>query len=390
MRFSSVWLLLIALLWAGGALTPPVALGNDYMVVMTYWESTRCSVFQMDGETGQVWPRQELTVVRDSLNMAVSPDRRVVAIGGRSRLNAYVSMLFFGPDGTASPPVTIQCTNSNDCTGGFPLTFHPSLPLLYAGDNPIASYRYSQALQTVEPTSQTISVADQNFAQSYGYSPWSGSLVFPKLIGPILGHDQVQTLRINDDGGYGSFGTALDLPNYYYDFALSPDGRWAAVTSLDWPNLQLIRVHQDGSLEMAQTFSYYDWEHVNQTGVFFSPDNRFLIMVSEGTVTAELFKLDTEQDVWASYSQIGSKTPGWQMILPYTPAVTPDSRYLLFRSNNHLNLNHDWLHITRIHEDGTLEYLPGREVDLDQHVGALAIIPLPPKNKAAPEWGLYP
>jgi hypothetical protein len=69
-------------------------------------------------------------------------------------------------------------------------------------------------------------------------------------------------------------------------------------------------------------------------------------------------------------------------------AVSPDGRYAAFRSVHPIYYtDSNLINLVRIHDNGTLEYLHGKEVEVDYYIGGLAFAPLP--ANAARDWALY-
>ena len=89
-------------------------------------------------------------------------------------------------------------------------------------------------------------------------------------------------------------------------------------------------------------------------------------------------------------THITVKTDGPLVVQLPVRIETPDGRFAVFRSINPSHFSHNLLHVVRLHEDGQLEYLKGKEVDVDYYICAIAIALMPePNSSAAKVWAMY-
>jgi hypothetical protein len=341
-------------------------------------------------DDGNLRFRDEFTINYEAWNIAVSADGRVVAFG--SIFIPTLCFVFIGEDGTIAAPIY---RNNPDPDYSMyidhnPVVFHRSVPLVYAGFFPISSFRYSLQQQTVESTDYVTEESYRIWNQNLGYSLYCNSLVYARTMSrpnePISG---VQTLRVNANGSFGDVGTSCTIATYLVrDMVTSPNGRWAAVTTQEHPKLYLVRIEEDGAPILTQSLDFPTSETANPLNLSFTPNGRFVLLLSlYGAYRLSLFELDEAQGTLTRRSWIDEYGPGWKILSPRAVAVSPDGRYVAFRAQNPKNLAHDLISIVRIHEDGALEYLHGKEMEVPYLQYTMAFAPLP--ETAAQDWTLY-
>ena len=66
-------------------------------------------------------------------------------------------------------------------------------------------------------------------------------------------------------------------------------------------------------------------------------------------------------------------------------AITPDGKYVITRE---LINNFSFFYVVRLHQDGTLEYLPEKDYICGGHVSAMAFVP-PQVTRADESWTFY-
>ena len=383
--------LLLLLALAGGVLAPPAICLADFLLFTSELEGTRGRMYRM-GEDETFSFVSEFGVSWDSRNIAVSADGRVAAFGGI--YTPMVSVLFTGAHGLVQPPIYFDHPGPDysDRLDYNPVAFHHELPLFYAGSEPISAYRYSLEDRAIEPTGHTTTdQAGVLWNQYIGYSSHSNSIVYSRIISarPSPRISGVQTIRVNDDGSFGDVSTSCTLSTYrVYDTAVSPDGRWAAVVTQGNPKLYLARIESDGSPVVTDEITIPVPESSDNSWLAFTPDGRRVLMLTLfGTHRLSLFDLDETEGKLVRLSWVDENAPGWNMLSPHAVAVTPDGRHAAFASANPKSLSHYLISLVRIHEDGTLEYLNGKELDTQYRVQTIAFAPLP--EAGVEDWLMY-
>jgi hypothetical protein len=376
---------LLVLLLAGAAWAPQVGHAKEYLLFTSGGQGV--VVYHMD-DNGNLILLQEYNVGWDSCNVTVSPDGRVVAVS-TDWSSPMLSVFFIGEDGSIAPPVCLDHPWPEGYGAEYdPVAFHHSLPIFYAGFDPIAGYRYSLKNHTVESTSQTLITYNNNASFTISQSPWCNALVYLYSSMTIEGLWQIQTVALNADGSFGQLNPPLSLPKpINSDFVVSPDGRWAAATTSSG-DLYFIRINQDGTANLTYSFTANYNDFNNGAQLAFTSDSRHLLQAGPGQYLLRSYNTTLSNGTLTLMGGIPPTAPGFTVGPPFTLAVSPDGCFTTFVSQNYNNLAHDLLQVARIHEDGTLEYLNGKEFDVDQYISALAFVPLPPPN-AAKGWGLY-
>ena len=389
MRNGRIVLVVLMLLLAGGVETPPAASATDYLLFTSELDGTRALVARMDGE-GNISYHSEFQVGPESNNIAVSPDGRVVVYGSYAppERRGILSVFFVGADGSIDPPLYIENPMPNNAQSGAwnPVVFHGSLPLFYAGFKPLTSYHYLLTERTIDPTGHALD-GQYIWPFNLGYSGFISSLVYGRLLHPDF-ITVVETLKVDEDGSFGDQGTSSTLSSYILkDFALSPDGRWAAVTTLDDPQLHLVRIEEDGAATLMQEIGFPYEERANQSYLAFTPDGRNLLMLTWSLYLLRQYEVDEARGELVLRSRLDRTVAGWRIDTAGGLTITPDGRYAAFFSPNYDNLSHALINLVRIHKDGTLEYLHGKEVDVSMHIGDMAFVPFP--EAGVEGWVMY-
>ena len=375
---------------AGGVHAPPASFAGDYLLFASQTQGTRGRVYDMDAE-GNLTFRAEHEVGWCSNHISVSPDGRAAVFGSYWPPMGLpvLSVFFIGTDGSIAPPLYANNSLPQDTTHGIwnPIVFHGTRPLFYAGFDPISRYRYSPWQQTVEPLDVTFD-AEYFWPHNMGYSAHAESLVYAPLeAGERI--TAVQTMKLDKDGSFGDRSTSSTLSSYSMrDLAVSRDGRWAAVSTFDDPILHLVRIGNDGTPTLMDEVSFPHNEHPDTTWLAFTPDSRHLLMLAhDGTRPLSQYEIDEAKGKLILRSWLEWDAPGWTIDTPRAVTVTPDGRYAAFCSVNLANLSHFLIHVVRIHKDGRLEYLPGKEAEVPYHLSDLAFAPLP--EAGVEDWVMY-
>ena len=385
--------LMLLLLTAWGAQAPQTASTGDCLLFAADYDSTRCPIYKMDSEGNLSFLNEYHLNNVESINIAVSSDSRVVAISG-GKPAPGLNVFFVRSGGVVSPPLYLDIPTGYNYPSytiyNNPVTFHPSLPLIYAGWDPISISRYSIPARSVELTSQTLQFNDTAYpSRDLGHSPWSNTLVFSKKVNS---KSVIQTVKINADGSFGQLNPSLTPGTYYNgDFEVTRDGRWAAAITQISGEFCMIRIAPDGSLSLVNPPFIESWDPEPETSSFTfltsTPDSRRLLIFSEAAHVLISYDINPVTGQLWRVGEIERGAPGWTMSGMRAPAVTPDSRFAVFVSHNPSTSGHMLIHVVRIHEDGRLEYLPGKTVDVDFHICNLGFAPI--FYNAARDWMLY-
>lgn len=396
--------LLLTLILLGGTLVPPSLYANDYLLFATAMGGTKAQIYQMDGG-GTLGLREERTTGIDVHNVSVSPDRRMVVAGAET--TPTLSVFFIKDDGSLAKPQYLTPPLMTAWTW-MPVAFHDTLPLFFAGNvtsfggvtPTMISLEYDRRTERVEPTGKSIAL--KNYGGTFfSYSPWAKSLIFQAETDTGHPLNAIQSLQINDDGGFGKINPLYQLPGRVIldGFTVSPDGRWAAaIISGDpmkgiTPVFLLLAIGKDGTFSLADRFdseSGQDWFSIP---VCFTPDSRRLLIFGPGDAFLKQYDINSQTGrlTKCNENDWNWDDMGGEMSLPMCLTVTPDGRYAAFRSAKDYppDAQHNWIHVVRLNEDGTTTYLPDKRIEVDHYIGAMAFATLPPKNATGPEWTLY-
>lgn len=119
------------------------------------------------------------------------------------------------------------------------------------------------------------------------------------------------------------------------------------------------------------------------------PDGRqLLFLAGKGDKVLILYDIEQTQGQLVRRSSLARTAAGWEIFLPVGLTVTPDGRFAAFRWVHPINYTTDNLiSVVRLHEDGAMEYMGGKEMDVPYYVGDLAFAPLP--ESGAIDWLMY-
>lgn len=374
---------LLLVVVAGGVLAPPTLVASDYLLFTSERETTRGRVYHMDSEGNLTEFNDELDIGYDTFSISVSPDGRLVIFSAWAR--PRMTLFFLSRDGSFSLPLRLD-NHLNYASYRNPIQFHPTEQLFYVGYAPVSSYNYSTYDSTAVPTGYA---ADMGIVtDAIGYSRYATSLVFmPLFYAEELQMAYLQTIKANFCGEFGDQATSCTLLGYdTYDLAVSPNGRWAAVPVY---GLKLVRIEPDGAAVLVQDMRFPLWE-IGGIGrwVKFTPDGRHLLMLSDtGEKSLMLLELNESTGRLAEYSWINHYAPGWLLTGPHALALTPDGRFAVFASWDRQDLTRNFIHVVRIHDDGTLEYLNGKEVNVNYIINTIGIAPFPQSGTQC--WTYY-
>jgi hypothetical protein len=141
-----------------------------------------------------------------------------------------------------------------------------------------------------------------------------------------------------------------------------------------------MRIHESGGLSIVQQFANAS---LNAYVVDFTPDSQYAIIsfMAESSYNPNLWCYRIEAD--SRLTEVDGinlpEDPGEAM------AVTPDGKYAITRG---IISGQSLFYVVRIHENGTLEYLPQNDYVCGGYVSAIAFVP-PRKSEAKPSWNMY-
>jgi hypothetical protein len=168
------------------------------------------------------------------------------------------------------------------------------------------------------------------------------------------------------------------------DVNVSPDGKTCIALSIIKYRITVLRIHQEGGASIVQQFNTIS---TNPYVVDFTPDSKYAL-VSFVTSPSEypdliIYSIGPDSLLTETDSVILPNDPGEEM------AVTPDGKFAITRC---LILEpsgpRSYFYVVRIHEDGTLEYLPEKDYNCSGFVSAIAFVP-PRITSAGNSWIMY-
>jgi len=148
------------------------------------------------------------------------------------------------------------------------------------------------------------------------------------------------------------------------DIRVSPDGKTCIILSIGDYQITVLRIHSGGGFTLAQQFST---ESNSIKEVRFTPDSKYAVVsFRTGYPDLRIYRINWDSTLTETDNIYLPNEPGWKM------AVTPDGKFAVTVA---LIGSKTYFYIVRIHENGTLEYLPDKDYNYNGFVGAIAFVP---------------
>jgi len=347
---------------------------SEYLLFASYFDETRASAFKMDGE-GNLSHVLDFSVGKDSQYVATSPNGQFVIVS--SEYDEYaLTFLFLDKYGNITTSGTISKANS------YPVAFSRDWPFMYVGFYPCNIFGIDYVDRKIYDTKVCYDLKTSPL--EIGYSSYCKNIVYNSYmaindIGVTYdGNFTTSTHQVSFSGGTNS------------DFAISPDGRWAAITgiAMPWdPDLSVVGIAKDGSLSLIEQWILppYD-ECTNPEKLRYTPDGKYLILMDEGPHDLICFKVDqdTGKLTKISYTETPHEPP-WTA--PQAMAITPDSQYIVVMEINPPGSD-TTLRVVRIEEDGKLTILADKYLVINGFPSDMDFVPFWRETLAPPHGWL--
>ena len=159
------------------------------------------------------------------------------------------------------------------------------------------------------------------------------------------------------------------------DIDISPDGKTCIILSGPSYQITVLRLHEKGGFSMIQQF---DTDSLNCSQVVFSPDSKYAVVSfrNSGKPSLRCYSIDEASRLTEVCVLYLDDYPGEDL------AITPDGQYVVTRFQKLGNVTYN---VIRLHEDGTLEYLPEKDYTEAGSCAAIAFLPEPQPTG----WKLY-
>jgi hypothetical protein len=365
---------ILVFLVAVGALPPTAAFssGSDYMLVGSFFSYDHAKVFDMDGEGNISVRDEEIYMGNTSWKVTCSPNGKVFTISASGDQYNQVCWV------NESHKVEI-----GDTMGPSYDVFHSDFPYLYhqilgGYESYVIDYDAKQML----PTGFSL-IAPVGGSRQIGFSQYMSGIVWTRSV------DSLGSFTVNDDGSFTTNTNILWLDEgQYNNLSISPNAKQAAIYGKVFPNLKIVNIQQDGSMFVLQT---NDQDiYVDVAEIAYSPNGKFLIAIAIGTLyKPQIVSYSVDQDtgeITLADMILGSVTK-WNN--PNEITVSPDSKYVLVTSIGLGSVN--YIQVVRLHEDGSLEWLPEKTFYSPHYFSDLKFLPLPvpPPLSADDNWTSY-
>ena len=192
------------------------------------------------------------------------------------------------------------------------------------------------------------------------------------------GISKVIEFEISDNGNAVPTSNTLDISPAIAigcpDNETSPDGRTCILLNNSNMCITVLSIHKDGGFSLVQQFGK---QSLNPRVVGFTPDSKYAIISFYGHIRS--YKINDDCHL-SEVSSIDLGTTAGEAM-----GVTPDGKFAVTEEqfNGYLIF-----YVFKIHEDGTLEYLPQNDYICGGFASAIAFVP-PYKTAADPSWNMY-
>jgi hypothetical protein len=192
------------------------------------------------------------------------------------------------------------------------------------------------------------------------------------------GINKVIEYEISDNGNTVATSNTLDISPAIAmggpDNETSPDGKTCILLNNSNMCITVLSIHKEGGFSLVQQFGK---QSLNPRVVRFTPDSKYAIISFFGHVRSYIIGDDFHLTEVSSID-LGLYAGG-------VMDITPDGKFFVTQEqfNGYLIF-----YIFKIHDDGTLEYLPQNDYICGGFVSAIAFVP-PYKTAADPSWNMY-
>ena len=192
------------------------------------------------------------------------------------------------------------------------------------------------------------------------------------------GISKVVEYEISDTGNAIPTSNTLDISPAiamaYPDNETSPDGKTCILLNNSNMCITVLSIHKDGGFSLVQQFGE---QSLNPRVVRFTPDSKYAIISFWGHIGS--YKINDDSNLTEISSISLDFSTGEAM------GVTPDGKLAV--TEEQFNGYHIF-YVFKIHDDGTLEYLPQNDYIYGGFISAIAFVP-PYKTAADPSWNMY-
>jgi len=192
------------------------------------------------------------------------------------------------------------------------------------------------------------------------------------------GISKVIEFEISDNGNAVPTSNTLDISPAIAigcpDNETSPDGKTCILLNNSNMCITVLSIHKEGGFSLVQQFGE---QRLNPRVVRFTPDSKYAIISFDDHIRS--YKINDDYHL-SEVSSIYFEYPAGEAM-----DVTPDGKFAVTEEqfNGYLIF-----HVFKIHDDGTLEYLPQNDYIYGGFASAIAFVP-PYKTAADPSWNMY-
>ena len=335
----------------------------DYVMMCTFFQNQVARVYNVNDE-GEISFDYNLEVGGNPRSLCFAPNGKWGLVGSHTTSYPHTQKtIVLGVD--QNRKISVLGTAHNEY--GELLAISPDSKYgVYGADLRSLKYNKNGTFDVIPTSNPVVANRDADF------SSYSGNLFSNGYPGEITEY------KITSDGKISTTEFMIDIEpsSANQDLTISPDGKTCIVLSIGTYEITSLRILKNGGCSIAHQFNTYS---DTPDEVYFTPDSKIAVV--------SFFTIDN----LCSYLVGGDSrlTEADSLDLPGYPgedmAITPDGKYVITRE---LINNFSFFYVVRLHQDGTLEYLPEKDYICGGHVSAMAFVP-PQVTEAEESWTWY-
>ena len=343
----------------------------DYVMMCTFWESTIARVYNVSDE-GDIQYDYTLDIDSEPVSICFSRNGKWGMVGCWTTSNPA----------TQKTIILDIDENIKISVLGFVHNEYQSLVSI-SPDSRYGIYGWDLNSVRFYPDNTYYTIPNDN--PFIGNREASFSKLNHKLYVQQSSNKKVVECTLLEDGRTTITGEEVDISpsTGAQDLNVSPDGKTCIALSIITYEISVIRIHPEGGASLVQQFNTIS---MNPYVVDFTPDSKYAVIsfyTSSQTPDFIIYRIGEDSLLTEVDSLQLPNDPGEDM------AVTPDGKFAITRF---LILEHSgprsYFYVVRIHEDGTLEYLPERDYNCTGFVSDIKFVP-PQRTAAGESWIRY-
>ena len=338
----------------------------DYVMMCTFFQNSEARAYKLTDD-GEIIPDYYLNVeAYDPIAIAFAPNGKWGLVGGTTGYPERYKTYVLGID--KERRISLLGWVYND--RGWLVAISPDSRYgVHGADLRSLRFHPNGTFTDIPTTNPALANHDAAFSK---FNNYLYARSYPGII------SEYQVLPDGRIGGTG-FSINIEPATGTGDVELTPDGRTCIALSMDPYNVTSMQVHKEGGLTLVQQFNVINY---NIEQIDFTPDSQYaVISFWDSREVGDLvsFRIGPDSRLTKVDSLDLPGSPGGNI------AITPDGEYIIAIE---LYYYYSLFYVARLHEDGTMEYLPENDYICVGHVSDMAFVP-PRITAAEGVWSMY-